>query len=251
MDAPGQTAHERPTLTFCVEGLPSRGELLFKAIVRLLDHLTQHQWRYHPPSACIRVDLLVVVEGTLPTLSESPDQPMQPMLQLGASGATRQGVLSWPVKPCELQTELNRMGVLIVAQRHTQAYGVLIGAIKAPAPIKPAATAPTVAVDLTTALLRLQQWPQPKLLTRPGCMRLATLLTGRTMGLSELARRAALPLDQCEEFLHDLHHAGLLMVSSNDGAPVQRQTALAAKPVQLGLLDRIRMRLGIQKSGSH
>ena len=53
---------QRSTLTFSVEGLAAREELLFKGYVRLLDHLTEHQWQYREASVLHRVDLLVASE---------------------------------------------------------------------------------------------------------------------------------------------------------------------------------------------
>ena len=72
MDSYPSTIVERLTLTFCVEGLPAREELLFKSFVRLLDHLTQQHWSYQPPAAHQRIDLLVVADGVQPTYSKVP-----------------------------------------------------------------------------------------------------------------------------------------------------------------------------------
>lgn len=246
MDALQNTTPERPTLTFCVEGLPVRGELLFKAIMRLLDHATHQQWRYHPPSRHERVDLLVFVEGSLPMLCESPNQLPQYMLQLGALGENGCGKLSWPFKPSELEKELNRVGELAVAQRNAQAYAMQFGVQKVSAEPANATTATPVVFDATTALMRLQQWPPARVLSGPGRMRLATLLMGKAMSLGELAQRSALPLDLCEAFVRDLQPIGLLAISSFGSQTAQPQRAPAPKVVQLGLLARIRMRLGIQ-----
>ena len=113
---------------------------------------------------------------------------------------------------------------------------------------------------------RLRQWPKPMLLAESGRMRLATLITGRAMSLAELVFRTGLPTLVCERFLADMETAGLIVHPDSEAsqAPVwvappprkprppavlERQVAVAAatKPVvQMGLLSRIRLRLGIK-----
>ena len=231
----------RPTLTFRVEGFETREELLFKSFIRLLDHLTHHHWRYQPAAPNSRSDLLVLADGdqalrhqspSQPQQPDQPDQPEQHVLKLGSTGTNGYGFLTWPLKPMELEKELNRLGRRIILNHTLRATGSLL-------------TDPSVAASIEQALpMRLHQWPTPPLLAGPGRLRLATLLTGKAMSLRELAQRSAMPLDMCREFVHDLQHAGL--IASGPAASRQRnQISFASKPVQLGLLDRIRMRLGI------
>lgn len=225
---------ERSSLTFCVEGLHAREELLFKAFVRLLDHLTHQQWTYHPASAHARVDLLVVADGLEPTYSLNPGGSPQPVLRLGTTGVNGNGVLSWPLKPDALEKELNRLGGQAIHQRSAKN----LSAMSTP--------------DMTQGMMRLQQWPPTKLLVGPGRMRLATLLTGKAMSLDELAGRSALPLPLCKTFVDDLQRAKLLQITAIAPKPVLSSPAAIALPktppktAQPGLLDRIRIRLGIK-----
>jgi hypothetical protein len=241
MDSYRSTVIERSTLTFSVEGLPAREELLFKAFVRLLDHLTHQQWRYQPASATSRVDLVVVAEQAQPTYSQRPGQPQQPVLRLGSNGANGHGFLSWPLKPDELEKELNRLGGQAITQRGAQQSTALFTGAASGAPIAP---------GQSVQLMRLQQWPPTRLLSGPGRMRLATLLTGKAMTLDELVYRSALPHSLCAAFVSELQRARLLVAPATPTTPIPPAAAHLPKLVQPGLLSRIRMRLGIQKSDS-
>lgn len=245
-------------MTFCVEGLAAREELLFKSFVLLLDHMTHQQWSYQPAAANQRIDLLVVAEGVELTLYQSADQSQQPVLRLGSSGANGHGYLSWPLKPGLLEVELNRLGGLAIKQRgvpHVQAL------------FTGAATAVQAVIDTSKDSMRLLQWPPARLLAGVGRMRLATLLTGKAMQLDELVRRSALSVEICQAFVLDLQRANLLTSPSSSIEPAHPQPALQKvkqpggqgfdpqvpgsqpalqKVTQPGLFDRIRLRLGIK-----
>ena len=232
---------ERSVLTFCVEGLEPREELLFKSYVRLLDRVTDQQWTYHRPSPNERVDLLVAAEGVVPSLQQDPKLPVQAMLRIANTGWTGHGMLAWPIRPRELEKELNRLGGQASTKRMAQdtcdlPSEAIVG--------KPAA------LDANIISMRLKQWPPARLLIGPGRIRLATLLTSRAMNLNELVHRSALPLSQCKAFVEDLQRANLLMLQTAAPQPTAHASKVPQKATQPGLLDRIRMRLGI-KSGSH
>ena len=227
------TMLERSTLTFCIAGLHARDELLFKAFVRLLDHLTHQHWRYQAPAEALQIELLVTAEGMLAEYSAIQTNQC---LQLGATGLLRPGFLHWPLKPDELEKELNRVGAQCLAARAKPSAAMW--------PINTAVGAATHESMRTTAI-RLRQWPPADLLTGTGRMRLATLLTGKAITLDELAGRANLPLALCEAFVAQLHQAKLLIVYSTRENPAQSLAALVPKPLPTGLLARIRLSLGI------
>ena len=232
------TVIERSNLTFCVEGLLAREELLFKAFVRLLDHLTHQQWTYHPATANVRVDLLVVAEGVKPTCSHNPGLAPQPTLRLGSASADGNGILSWPLKADALEKELNRLGGQALSQR----------SVKNLFATSTQTTNSIAVLDIAQCLLRLRQWPPVGVLIGTGRMRLATLLTGKDMSLDELVHRSALPLPLCKVFVDDLQRARLLQITVITPKPVLASPTGIAQPktVQRGLLDRIRIRLGIK-----
>ena len=227
------TLLERSTLTFCSAGLHARDEMLFKTFVRMLDHLTHQHWRYQAPAEALRIDLLVTAEGML---AEYSDIKTWQCLQLGATGPLRPGFLHWPLKPGELEKELNRVGAQCLAARAKPSAAML--------PTNSAVGAATHESARTTAI-RLRQWPPADLLTGTGRMRLATLLTGKAITLDELAGRANLPLALCEAFVAQLHQAKLLIVYSTRENPAQSLAASVPKPLPTGLLARIRLSLGI------
>lgn len=231
------TVSERSTLTFCVEGLAAREELLFKSFVRLLDHMTHQQWSYQPADANQRIDLLVIADGVQPTLYQGADASQQPVLRLGSSGANGHGYLSWPLKPGALKVELNRLGSLSTRRD---------GAPHVQALFTGAATGGQAGIDTSKDLMRLLQWPPARLLAGVGRMRLATLLTGKAMRLDELVRRSALPVDTCQAFVLDLQRANLLTSPGNAAQPSSPQPVPLPKVTQPGLFDRIRLRLGIK-----
>ena len=178
-------------LTFSVEGLAAREELLFKGYVRLLDHLTEHHWQYREPSAVQRIDLLVADERVQPTRCFQAAEKLQPVLQLGTTqNDSNPFFLAWPLKPYELENKLNRLGRLIGA-----------GTANGPAPAEQKSIPESKLAAPAQKHYRLRQWPKPSLLTEPGSMRLATLLTGRAMGLDELVFRSALAPQVCERFV--------------------------------------------------
>ena len=254
MDIYPSTIVERMTLTFCVEGFSAREELLFKSFVRLLDQSTHQRWSYQPPAAHLRIDLLVVADGVEPTHSRIPNIQLQPVLRLGSVAADGHGYLSWPLRPSALENELNRLGALTTSQRdvlHDQLLfsGAAIGT-------------PLATGDPTKDLMRLQKWPPSHLLAGTGRMRLATVLTGKAMSLDELVTRSALPLHVCKTFVDELQSAQLLLSVGITPIPAPAQTSsvrpgpalqpktILPKAVQPGLLDRIRMRLGIKSPSS-
>ena len=250
MDDFRSTILERLTLTFCVEGLPAREELLFKAFVRLLGHLTHQHWSYQPPAAHLRIDLLVVADGVEPTFSRIPNIQLQPVLRLGSSKADGHGYLSWPLRPNALENELNRLGALTVSQRGVLRSQILFSGV--------ATGRPLAIGDTTKDLMRLQKWPPSRLLAGTGRMRLATLLTGKAMSLGELMNRSGLPLQVCKAFVDELQSAQLLLsvgITPTQSAtqtpllkpePALQPKTTLPKLVQPGLLDRIRMRLGLK-----
>ena len=236
-------AIERSTLTFCVEGLSAREELLFKAFVRLLGHLTHHNWSYQPPSAHQRIDLLVVADGVEPTYSKIPNIQLQPVLRLGSAAADGHGYLTWPLRSNALENELNRFGALTISRR-----GVPRGPTLFPAA---AAGMPLATGDISKDSMRLQRWPPSRLLAGAGLMHLATLLIGKPMTLVELVSRSGLSLQACKAFVEGLQSAQLLLYVGTTPTQTQTQTPVfKPEPAsQPGLLDRIRMRLGIKSPG--
>lgn len=246
MDGFSSTDLSARTLSFSLEGLSARDEMLFKSLVRLIGHLTAQKWLYRPPSEDYRVDLLVVAEGNLPTLYGHAQPRKQPILSIG-QGVERELLLAWPVRPLRLQAELDRIGAMVVQQPGSTAQ-------LQPGPLQKAALA------ISPQLFKLKRWPPPEYLNGIGGMRMATLLAGKAMTVEELQFRTALPMPVCEAFILHLQAGQLVAqaaVSAVDGPASSMDLDLAEQPrslksavtlVKPGLFARIRAGLGIKTS---
>ncbi len=225
--------HDRPQvpiLTFSVEGLSAREELLVKTFVRLLKLRTLHEWHYQAQPA----DLRMVAEGVLSKNLAALSGEQQQALVLGSLPGTRPNYLCMPLRADELQQELNRVGALIVAARQTQLPSAL---------------------DWVTHPVQLTRWPQADLVATPQRLRMATLLTGKPLTLEQLQLRSGQTQEQCILCLTDFGRAGLLRgrqaaVGTPSTAAMTTNALPIAKPaahtpLALGLLARIRNRLGL------
>jgi hypothetical protein len=231
--------------TFSIQGLSAREELLLKSMVRLLGGKTAHHWHYSAESDQLRV------RGQGYGLSPSTRQhDVQQTLILGIATTPRQGMLNLPVLAHELQAELNRIGSLI------KPAAPAASSLAAAAQASPNQNDQNPADASGVAGQKLRQWPAPELLAQTGRIRLATLLTSRYMTLEQLHRISGQPWDHCKSFLQDLGRAKLLISAvqtTTNTTPALHakqpdKSAIRKPPPALGLLARIRMRLGLQAS---
>lgn len=236
MESNSSTVAERSTLTFCIQGLKTHEEQLFKAYLRLIGSQTHQKWKDQALDVEPAADLLVLANGL--ESNTSPGQALQPVLRIGASVDGEQGVLSWPLDSDDLEREMNRLGGYIIAQRDAGPTAALFAGANTAAPLND---------DAKLRQMRLRQWPPSRLLTGSGRMHLATLLTGKAMSLNELAYRSALPLPLCEVFFNELVQANLMVETSTPAKPETQQMTSAQKAVKPGLLTQIRKRLGISR----
>jgi hypothetical protein len=192
---------QRALLSFSVEGLPPREELLFKSLVRLLDHRTHQHWAWRAGPADLRV-----VGEKLPPVG---DAPAVPVLAVGQTDPQRGGhFLALPLHADALEQTLNRLGAMVV---HARGLGL-------------AAAEADLAEDDEFRLLR---WPPAALLEAPHRIRLATLMTGRPTSLGVLRQRSGLGVQECLDFIADLRRSGLL-----ESAQETAQAAQAAQAVR-------------------
>lgn len=199
---------QRPQFSFDLDGLSEREQMLFKSLVRMLDHRMQHQWHHEPGAAHIRV-----------TTRQSAVPGGRPELVLGGPRGDLEHWLDMPLRADAVESALNRIG-------HTVADSLsVMRTLRAP----------------EEGLIRLTRWPGPALLSDKDRLRLATLLTARPISIAELERRVNVSIDTCRDFIAALAHAGMLSFE-----PSRLDTPVAPRPqVQPGLLTRIRMRLGL------
>jgi hypothetical protein len=228
----------RPSLSYSIQGMSARDELLIKSFVRLLNSRCEHNWRYSAQTAQLHMmsdSWAAKLAATRPAKTKS----VQPILVLGDMPSARENYLCMPLRVEEVLGMLNLLGSQLASS----------------SPAVVAAQGP----DWETDAVRLVRWPPAQLLGSLGRMRLATLLTGKPLRLADLQQRSGQPLADCTAFLHALGGAGLLRSDRTDSAQLsaaiaknqvsQANQATPPAAVQKGLLARIRNRLGIFSLG--
>ncbi len=248
----------RPLLSFSVEGLPARDELLFKSLVRLLDHRTHQHWAWQVEDADLRVvgDKLAAA----PPEEDPADRPV-PLLTIGDTPPSRGPFLRLPLHADALEAMLNRLGAMVV---HARELGLA------------AASRSRNEQAARSEEYRLLRWPSSTLLDTTMRMKLATLLASRPASLQALQQRSNASAQECADFISALERAGFVASSggghgatgfANSRAPESiwpdshiatgNEAPHAAPPappapratVEPGLLARIRSRLGLLSSG--
>ncbi len=240
----------RPLLSFSVEGLPARDELLFKSLVRLLDHRTHQHWAWQVEDA----DLRVVGDRLPAPPAEASDRPV-PLLTIGDTSPSRGPFLRLPLHADALEAMLNRLGAMVI---HARELGLAASRERAGRGEE----------------YRLLRWPSVALLDTTMRMKLATLLASRPASLQALQQRSNASAQECADFIVALERAGFVASISPGGAGAGTGFAASRVPesiwpdsqgpsggeapdapattrqgVQPGLLARIRSRLGLLSSG--
>lgn len=233
---------QRALLSYSVEGLPHREEVLLKSLIRLLDHRTHQNWSWKAEQADLRV------VGEQVAIAAAPLQPPVPTLTVAHADPQRGPFLALPLHTDALEVVLNRLGAMVV---HARGLGL-------------AATEIPIGEHEEFRMLR---WPPAAVLEAPIRLRLATLMSNRPASVLSLQQRSPATRQECADFLADLRRAGLLerpgAAPASPGAPGALVAASAPDSVfpdsrfpaptrdnvQPGLLARIRNRLGLQPSG--
>jgi hypothetical protein len=200
----------RRTVTFAVRGLTPRDEALLKSYVRLLAHRTRQAWK--PADGAF--DVLVVAQGTPHAGAEG-----KCTLVVGPQAQGEPNFVRYPFHADELEAALNAVAAQLVPTIPNVAEG-------------------TLAARLDT-LVTLLRWPPAHLVASATHIRLATVLTGRSVTLAQLQQLAGSDHATCTRFVAELAAAGVLGVR-----PAAERRPARATEVQQGLLDRIRRRLG-------
>ena len=110
----------RALLSFNVVGMAPREAMLLKSFVRMLDGRTQQRWLFKPQQSADEQLLTDITflgdEGMAPTAT-SGNAPATRQLRMGALALDLFAKLDRPLRPDELEFELNRMGSALVRAR--------------------------------------------------------------------------------------------------------------------------------------
>jgi hypothetical protein len=171
-------------LTLRIEGVAPHDELLFKSLVRLLSYRTRHNWAFGTGS----VDLRIIGEESLEAAAEG--RKAENILWVGHLPADRSPFLQLPLHANELERLLNTLGSKVLNRQSNLSKAL------------PAAL-------LHDEMVTLQRWPPSSLLGTPARMKLATLMTGRSISIATLALKSGTTLDECSQFCSELDRAGM------------------------------------------
>ncbi|RYY91842.1 MAG: hypothetical protein EOO24_30420 [Comamonadaceae bacterium] len=240
-------APRRLALTYCVEGLSVRDDLLLKSLVRVLDHRSHQQWQCVESGGDLRVSGMPFGRG-------EADEQAGPVLRMGYPPGEGEFGLPMPLHAGHLELMFNRIGDQLAQQRAEAA------AAAAQQPVR------------DDQVFRLRRWPPAALVATPERRSLAALMSVRALSLASLHRLSDVPLPVCIEFLRDLRHADLIVTAPQmpaaaavvpgadavgsalaaAAAPIGSQppAAAAEPPAPSGLLARIRARFGLQPAWS-
>ncbi|SFC05403.1 hypothetical protein SAMN05216344_10815 [Polaromonas sp. OV174] len=232
---PGTVAADgRMMLSYSIEQLSARDALLMKSLVRLLDHRTHQQWSCQSGPADLKVVGDDPAQQTAPATNHGEGIPV---LRLDHTQQPHEHFLKMPLHANELELMLNKLGKLILQAG-------------APSP------APSSTSHSNDAEYRLLRWPPAALLATPARIKLATLMTGQPLSLSALQHRSSQARQDCADFFQALLRAGLLQAVAQASlnrplaSPPSNSQNHAERPrPALGLLARIRSRLGLQSPG--
>lgn len=239
------------TLRFCVRQLAARDELLLKSLIRLLSHRTLQRWVYCTDGL---VDVVMMgdnlhefsaipVQEGFATASVLQQNHAPLTLAIGHARLEQPYFLYLPLHANLLEQMLNQIGQAV------------------PPAMAPAASPELAAHFSAGDTFRLLRWPPSTVLPTAQYRKLATLLSGKPQLLEKVIERSGLQRRECEIFLRGLQNLGLLETIS---APVVAAVFSTSKLVEaqptgespvhwrasLGLLARIRSRLGLNSSAS-
>ena len=229
--------------TYTLRQLGPRDEIVFKSVIRVLQGKTRHNWVHREDG---HADLVLLGDQHSAEAGEAGHLAGQAVIHVNSAGGHDLNALSWPIRTADLVNHLALAGEQL-ARRGAASAAAMPVAVPASAPQAAAPASRRLSADQRMALMR---WPDPGLLQRDmRFIKLATVLTGRPVNMTELMARSTCPLEVCQRFIDSLDTAGLLRVTEALAlaalAPA-RPAAQAHKSAQHephGLLARIRQRL--------
>lgn len=232
--------------TLGVHNLPAAETALIKTLMRLYALNTSFRWRF----AEVGPFDVVLVDATC-VAGHPPASLARTVLKITRADAVKDAdSLARPIRAEQLQAWLARQ------EPHVQG----LKALQQPAAL-PASEPKRTKVNTGGLRFKLQRWPSAALLKNdPQRIRLATLLSRRALGTSELSHISRLPPEQCLAFVDHLRQAGLIEVQTMAPPPRPTMPITTATPIATrraapapapavslahGLISGIRRRLGL------
>ncbi|MCY1165357.1 hypothetical protein D9M73_52630 [compost metagenome] len=228
-----------PAFTYTLRRIPPRDEIVFKSVVRVLQGKTRHTWQHTDAADADLVVMGMQVPGQQAGfLHVAGHALIQVSTMAGAVGADFHG-LTLPLRIADVIDYLDGAGDEIASHMARPAGPGVVQA----------AAAVHVPFNQRVSLTR---WPELALLQGDvRYLKLATVLTGLPVSITELAARTQFPLQLCQTFVDALKASGLVRVTDDQReVPVgQRVSPSGAQPQKPhpgghhGLIARIRSRL--------
>jgi len=217
----------RDALSYSIDRLSRRNEIVLKSSMRVLDHRFRHRWTAVNSGGDVRITAHEAGAGA----------GVEAALHLGSSFVPDAFFVQLPLRAQDLETTFNRIGEELIQTRDLQRSNAL-------------------RVPRDDEVFHLQRWPSDTFLHAEHSLTLATLLSARPCSVVTLQGRSALPMDLCRAFMKELMGNGLLRPSteattlSSTHAYGRSRTSWSSPAVApSGLLARIRARLGILPIG--
>ncbi len=121
---------ETVLLSYSTVGMAAREVMLLKSFVRMLEGRTAQRWLFKPQQGAHEQQLADLIfvgdEGAVPEPSPGAAQVAR-QLRMGVLAIDLYASINRPLRPDELERELNRMGSLLVQARAAQANGEAVG----------------------------------------------------------------------------------------------------------------------------
>jgi hypothetical protein len=252
---------ERATISYCISGLAARDQIVFKSLMRLLSPRLSHAWVYEPKGVLAVVGDPAILDKNLSLETHRQAiEVAQIVLSVGIQRNNDIHFLRLPFQANLMEVQLNAIGNEIATLQKSGLQKTSPwpsrSSIDTQPIVLPRPAAETQEQVLTAKFagkLSLKRWPSKNLLTSQAHIRMATLLLRPHTSVQEFLKINAPTPDLALQFLQELHAHDFLKIELQ-AVPTSVPTLAAAQPQapkkeltspSLGLLSRIRQRLGI------
>ena len=224
----------RSDLTIGTHQLSAAEVVLIRTLVRLYAHEESFNWVYQASGPCDALLVNGTGSGSTPPFSSSFSPAILSIVS--ADEGLAANTLARPIKAEKLQEWLKATAT------HLLAY-----------PNKVQRVTPVRSTSVKShTRFKLRRWPPSALMRNdPALIRMSTLLSRRSLLLTELAELSQQSLESCTQFIQSLQPVGLLELESvaatGSGSTQQRKVSSPSSKSTFGkgFISGIRRRLGL------